>query len=403
MRSHLLLTILLFFCFSACKKHAGPPHPVITGFYPNKGWAGTDVTIHGHFDSTVTQLSVSFNGNPGVIHLASDSDIIVFAPNGVTTGRITVTLNNLSSTTDSDFVVLPGAWTQVEHLPMDPNGTSARRLGIGFSIGGYGYMGLGTDGGAYFQDLYQYDPGSNAWTPKANLGFGIVGAVSMVIGNKAYIGIGDIEAADTTLFCEYDPSTDTWTRKADFPGHARGYAIALSLGGMGYVGLGLANGGVDYYDIWQYDPSLDVWTKKANFPAGGAFPLWATTFSLDNQVGYVVGGAEPDLSVAVVWRYDPASDSWTQLHNLPTTFGMIFGSAMVVNGNAYVMGGGQENWRYNATSDSWTPVASLGYRLGGSTFVINGIGYFGTGWENYYNLPGYVPDVPYPELWKFTP
>src|SRR6202012_5259441 len=140
MRSYLLSAIVLFCCFAECKKKSeGPPRPALTGFAPGKGAAGTLVSIYGHFDSTIQQLNVSFNGAPAQVNSTSDSQIVVTAPNGVTTGKITVTLNKLSSTTDSDFVVLPGAWTEMAHLTLNPWYSEERRLGIGFAIGGYGY------------------------------------------------------------------------------------------------------------------------------------------------------------------------------------------------------------------------------------------------------------------------
>src|SRR6185312_4477606 len=157
-----------------------------------------------------------------------------------TTGKITLTLNNQSATSDSDFVVLAGSWTEKAHLPPGPNSTINRRLGIGFAIGNYGYMGFGTDNGSDYSDLWQYDPATNSWTQKASLGIGMEDLVSMVIDGKAYVGIGKSRdlAAYTNQFYAYDPSTDTWTRKADFPGGAREGAFAFSVGGMGYVGLG---------------------------------------------------------------------------------------------------------------------------------------------------------------------
>src|ERR1700683_3256055 len=163
MRTPLLITILLFFCLAACKKSAGLRGPLITNFLPGKGAAGTAVTIYGHFDSTVTQLAVSFNGDQAKIYSANDSEIVVIAPDGVTTGTIKVTVNNLSSTTDSAFVVLAGTWTQMAPLPLGPNASIDRGLGIGFAIGNYGYIGFGTDNGSDYSDLYQYDPSSNSW------------------------------------------------------------------------------------------------------------------------------------------------------------------------------------------------------------------------------------------------
>ena len=401
MRNYLLSSILLFSCFAACKKSGGGPAlPVITGFSPGKGAAGIMVNITGHFDSAMQQLSVSFNGDAAKVFSASDSLIVVTVPSGVSTGKITVTVNNLPATTDSDFVVLSGSWTQMAQIPQNPAYSGQRYYGIGFVIGNFGYMGFGTDNGRDYSDLYQYDPSSNSWSQKTSLGLGMESLVSMVIGGKAYIGIGESRdlGINTNQFYAYDPATDSWTRKADFPGPARENAFALSLGGMGYVGLGHGTG--DFYDVWQYNPTLDEWTQKANFPVGGDLPNYVTTFSLDNKVGYVVGGGDyasggTNLAVVIVWRYNPASDSWTQMQNLPSK-GMLSASSMIVNGAAYVLGGSQECWRYDANSDSWTQVAFFGTRIAGSTFSVNGNGYFGMG-ENPYAIPTYL------DLWQFTP
>ncbi len=409
MRNYLLSVILLFSCFAACKKSGGGPVlPVITGFVPGKGAAGIMVNITGHFDSAMQQLSVSFNGDASKVFSARDSLIVVIVPSGVTTGKITVTVNNLPATTDSNFVVLSGGWTEMAHFTLDPTASNQRWLGIGFAIGSYGYMGFGTDNGRDYSDLYQYDPSSNSWIQKTSLGLGMEDLMSMVIGGKAYIGIGEDRdsAANTRQFYAYDPVSDTWTKRADFPGLARQNAFAFSIGGMGYVGLGYgaatpAYPKGNYYDVWQYDPTLDTWTQKTNFPAAGELPNYVTAFTPDNQTGYVVGGGEGpsggiDLSRVVVWRYNPASDSWTQMNNLPSTNVMLFPSSMVVNGNAYVLGGGQECWMYNQTADSWTQVAFFGTRIAGSTFSVNGKGYFGMG-QNPFSIPTYL------DLWQFTP
>lgn len=401
MRKLLLSTIVLFSCLAACKKSAGPPRPFITGFTPSKGAAGIAVTISGHFDSTRTQLAVSFNGTPATVYSSSDSQIVVIVPNGVTTGKITVSVNNQSATTDSNFVVLAGGWTEMAHRPFKPNEGLPLVLGIGFAIGNYGYMGFGTDDGSDYSDLYRFDPASNTWTQMASMGVGLGNLVSMVIGDKAYVGIGmdgDLPTGNSGQFYEYDPSTDTWTRKGDFPGVARQGAFAFTIGGLGYVALG-ASGllPVDQYDVWQYDPSNDTWTQKANFPAvgGDRFPTWGTAFSPDNKVGYVVGSAGFDISTELVWRYDPASDSWTQLRNLPT-MGMEFPSSIVLNGTGYLLGGGQECWKYDPSSDSWTQLAFFGDRIAGAAFALNGKGYYGMGKE-------YFADLPYLDFWQFTP
>jgi hypothetical protein len=403
MRNYLLSAILLLSFFEACKKSAGPPGPVITGFAPSQGAPGILVTISGNFDSTMQQLSVQFNGIPAQVYSVSGSGISVIVPTGVTTGKITVQINGVSTTTDSDFVVLSGKWAQEAHPTLEPTFSSQRWLGIGFAIGNYGYMGLGTNDGVDYGDLYQYDPKTNTWTRKASLGLGMESLTGMVINNKAYVGIGftrgqTVDSLTNRLF-EYDPVADAWTRKADFPGPKRMNAFAVSVGGKGYVGLGYGSGNTNLYDVWQYDPSADVWTQKSNFPASGNYPNYVVAFSPDNQLAYVEGagddGSSIDVTTKLFWRYNPATDTWTQMQNLPGGE-MLFPSAMVVNGNGYILGGGEECWMYNAASDTWTQQAFYGDRIAGSAFGVNGRGYFGMGAQGYSALP-------YLDFWQFTP
>jgi N-acetylneuraminic acid mutarotase len=402
MRNCLLSVFLFFLCFAACKKSAGPPRPVIAGFSPSQGAPGILVTITGNFDSTMQELEVQFNGLPAQLYSASGSSINVIAPAGVTTGKITVSIDGRTSTTDSDFAVLSGKWLQMSHVT-NPLVSYQRWLGIGFAIGDYGYIGFGTDNGTDYGDLYQYDPKSNSWTQKTSLGLGMESLAAMVIDNKAYVGIGLTRGQTvdscTNQFFEYDPVADTWTRKADFPGPKRMNAFAVSAGGKGYIGLGYGSGNTDLYDLWQYDPSSDAWTRKSNFPTGSGYPNYAVAFSPDNQLAFVEGAGEKaaavDLTTKLLWRYNPATDKWTQMHNLPGGE-MLFPSAMVVNGNGYILGGGEECWRYNAAGDAWTQEAFYGDRFGGSAFGIDGKGYFGIGEQGYSVLP-------YLDFWQFTP
>jgi N-acetylneuraminic acid mutarotase len=403
MRNFLLSAVLLLSCLTSCKKNAGPPAPVITGFAPSQGAPGILVTITGNFDTTMQEVGVQFNGVPAQVYGASGSSIYVFVPPQVTTGKLSVTVNNIVATTDSDFVALSGNWTQEAHPTPEAAFSSQRWLGIGFGIGDYGYMGFGTNNGADFGDLYQYDPKSNSWTQRSSLGLGMENLVAMVINDKAYVGIGFTRGQTvdslTSQFYEYDPVADTWTRKADFPGPKRKNAFGVSAGGKGYVGLGYGSDNTNLYDVWQYDPSADAWTQKSNFPASGAYPNYVVAFSPDDQLAYIEGagnnGAAIDVATKLFWRYNPATDSWTQMHNMPGGE-MLFPSAMVVNGNGYILGGGQESWMYNAASDTWTQAAFYGDRIAGAAFGVNGRGYYGMGQQTYTALP-------YLDFWQFTP
>jgi hypothetical protein len=80
-------------------------------------------------------------------------------------------------------------WTQKADF-----GGTARSGAAGFSIGSKGYIGTGYDSNISDQkDFWEYDPATNAWTQKADLGEAIVGRIAAVgfsIGSKGYIGTG---------------------------------------------------------------------------------------------------------------------------------------------------------------------------------------------------------------------
>lgn len=86
-------------------------------------------------------------------------------------------------------------WSQKANFPGVPRGYATA-----FSVGANGYMGMGYDTAfTPYQDFYEYNPGTNNWSPKANppLGFG----TPFTIGTKAYLGTGyDINGISTALW-----------------------------------------------------------------------------------------------------------------------------------------------------------------------------------------------------------
>ena len=394
MKARLFSTIIVVTCLASCNKSGGPPTPDILGINPQEGSASIPVSITGiHFDTVISHITVKFNGVIATVYSANDSSLGVLVPAGATTGKVTVIINGRTATSDSDFLILHGSWVRKADLPnpysypiQSPLG---RCCGIGFAIGNYGYMGLGTDNGKDFRDLYQYDPVGNTWTQKASLGIGLEDVICMVINNKAYVGIGQSrDISDfTTQFFEYDPANDSWTRKADFPGVKRWGAFGVAIAGKGYVGLGTNSGNL-YYDVWQYDPATDSWTQKADFPHVAAFPIDPTGFSLGDSVVYMISGN-------FVWQYNPSTDAWTEKNNIPNGY-RLDASAMVIDGKGHIIGGGYEHWQYDPITDSWTQLAFFADRISGASFVVNGMGYYGTGGQ----YPGgWLQN----DLWQFQP
>src|ERR1044071_3179889 len=79
----------------------------------------------------------------------------------------------------------------------------------------------------------------DTWVQKADFG-GVsrASAVGFSINTKGYIGSGYFYNGTLHVFkdfWEYDPLTDSWTQKANLGGVARSGAIGFSIGNKGYI------------------------------------------------------------------------------------------------------------------------------------------------------------------------
>src|SRR5207248_754225 len=81
-----------------------------------------------------------------------------------------------------------------------------------------------------------------------------------VIGSNAYLGSG----SSSTDFWEYNTGLNSWTQMANFPGINTDGSTGFSIGGKGYLGLGVNQSS----GFWAFDPSSNLWDSIAVFPAG---------------------------------------------------------------------------------------------------------------------------------------
>ena len=97
------------------------------------------------------------------------------------------------------------------------------------------------------------------------------------------------------------------TQKSDFGGSARFWAIGLSIGSKGYIGLGYDT--TYKSDFWEYDPSVDRWNKKTDY---SGTPVNSTSgFSIENK-GFIGTGYYSESCTNEFWEYDQLTDSWTR-------------------------------------------------------------------------------------------
>lgn len=254
------------------------------------------------------------------------------------------------------------------------------------------------------------------WTPKSDIPInsisgseGRFNSISFTLSGKLYVGggIGKYVTASTPAinfndFYEYDPGTDKWTRKADLPGAtSRASGTGFAINNKGYIGLGVQDASTTnskyLSDLWEYDPATDKWSQKASLPQGELGGM--ATFVVNNKA-YLVGGNTSDASgsgVNDLWEYDPATDKWAKKADYPNAEYISGPYAFTVNGKGYVAAGGirkilsdpftniKTTYEYDPIADKWTKKADFpgNVRGYGLSFVLNNIAFCGLGTEDF--------------------
>ncbi|MEN9743477.1 MAG: hypothetical protein RLZZ65_1282 [Bacteroidota bacterium] len=210
------------------------------------------------------------------------------------------------------------------------------------------YVGLGqTPTIAYMNDLWEYNPATQAWTQKANfVGAPRREAVSFVIGQTAFVGTGSTLNGLTKDFYAYNPNLNGWEAIEDFAGTPRQAAVGFSMDQFGFVGTG--DDGTLRQDFWMYDPLLDQWIQKANFPGAARAGAcgWAAF-----PVCYLATGEDASHTFHNdLWEYNYYLNNWTQRADLPGP-GRKNAIAFELDGWGYV-GTGYNNGQF--LEDFWT-------------------------------------------------
>lgn len=275
-------------------------------------------------------------------------------------------------------------------------GGTARHRTTMLSLGNKIYAGLGHYNGAgpniLFEDWWEYDPATNAWTQKADYAGGICyHAAGFSVNNVGYVGTGRISPSGNTLvkdFFKYEPATNTWTQLTDFPGVGRRGAIGFSIGQYGYMGTGSGPA-----DMYRYDPANDTWIQITDVPGGNR--MSAVGFSLNGR-GYVGTGFLSNLgwSSTDFHEYNPATNSWTQIDDvgidpLEGPIPRMESSGFALDGKGYVLTGVnissgdnyKDMWELDPTTGSWTRIEDFPgtARRYLSSVTHNGYAYVGLG------------------------
>lgn len=146
------------------------------------------------------------------------------------------------------------------------------------------------------------------------------------------------EFKDVNWHQVYDIQSNTWSRAAPLPTPRNSAAVGV-IDGLIYVAGGRTMKGGNMANLDRYNPATDRWESLTPMPyAGGGLNGGVVGGQFYVFGGEKLGtqGAEGVLPYTV--RYDPASDAWRSLPNMPTP---RHGQAVVsVGGALFVVAGG---------------------------------------------------------------
>jgi N-acetylneuraminic acid mutarotase len=263
---------------------------------------------------------------------------------------------------------VPGSWR------FEPEAPKAQVESGGAAIGDTIYV-LGGARPGNLHTVLAFDTRTRRWSEPTKLPVGLNHIAVAAHDGKLYLAGGFLEGNEATdRFLEYDPAADAWTTLPPMK-VARGAGAAVTIGDKLYMIDGGPNPYLAGEETGPPRPRLEVfdfrsrsWSVAAPPPVGVHHTGAAV---LDGKI-YLAGGRYGDeASVAIFDRYDPATDRWTRLPELPQ--GKIASLAVVAAaGRVVVIGGDDERgwkdgggfvspmaWAYDPATAHWTRLPDM--------------------------------------------
>jgi N-acetylneuraminic acid mutarotase len=258
--------------------------------------------------------------------------------------------------------------------------------------------------------VYRFDPTTNIWTRLADLPQGTTHTGIATDGTDIYLAGGYVENLEeqhripgSEKVWRYNVGANTYTALPNLPKKASTGQLVYVKGKLHYIGgttpITQEQDLPDHFtfDLKTYATNPNVQWVDITSSAGLPNPRQHSGIAVvDNQI-YYIGGQYKHNDVLVpqddVHRYDPQTNTWTQLADMPAPRNHMSNTTVVLNGKIIVMGGqknhgdGQDDvYQFNPTTNTWTTLPALPMEqysaIGG---VINGVLYFGTGDKGNFN------------------
>jgi hypothetical protein len=311
------------------------------------------------------------------------------------------------------LVGCPSNWTELTSLPAPPSGKPIKDGGCMACDGGTDL--IFASKGNKTGDFYSYNVGTGTWATKTGIPLGAEGkgpykgSVICADGNgKLYLTKGN----NTVGFWGYDAGTNAWTQLANVPTGGSGKKVKQGAGiawatknGHGYVYLlkGYRN------EFHKYDPESNSWTQLEDAPIGlGNHIKW------DAGSWLVSDGANKLYAHKAKYHefyyFDTETEHWSTTALTPMPIPGDAGNkkakdgscAAWYSGDIYAFKGGNttEFWRYSPPDDKWKKRDVIPWGASGQRKKVKAgaalAGYPGAGVYAFKGNKSY-------EFWRFVP
>ncbi len=266
------------------------------------------------------------------------------------------------------------------------------------ATGGRVYLiGGSTNAPAPLKEIQVCNPAANVWTkaayalpsPRWGAAAASVGGRIIVIGG----GSSDFDFTGTTTVYSIDPTAATVQAEAALPVPLeQAAAVPITLSGTQQVMVigGDMNAKNTPTPVYLYNPVRNTWSREANLPVknsffdGGAVSVGGTVYFYGGEDDFVGGVLNTS-----VYRYIPATDTWTKVTTLPAGTDVTAQAAVGGDGRIYFVASDDKTERqtviYDPVKNIWTrgPVIPTTHiprtvtSLAGTVYAFGG-GYFDT-------------------------
>lgn len=230
-----------------------------------------------------------------------------------------------------------------------------------------------------------YDPATNTWTETAPMPMALTHHHGLVVEDREIWVFGGAVGANPGRIVDnvwiYDIASDEWREGPSLPEPVGGGGVALNGRDIHYFGGMITDRATSSEDHWVYNlDSADGWQNRAPMTRAR---LHFSTALIDGKI-YAFGGQfghdRGSVDLPYVEVYDIASDTWSELGDMPQAISHAEGGTFMYNGMVYI-GGGRNRpfaealssiYAYDPTTDTWSRAGALPeQRIGASMRIID--------------------------------